>query len=184
MEPKEWQMIERREVFDHPRMKLVEDEVKLPNGQHTDYLRMAPVEAHSVAIIAMNGDKEILLQREYSYPPNQIMWQLPGGSVGIGEDILDAAKRELSEESGFTAKSCEIAGFYYTNNRRSDERQYVVVCTELAPQNAEGDPEEFISNHWMPVDELDKLITNGEIENAFLLAALNLWRHVSDAGRQ
>jgi ADP-ribose pyrophosphatase len=133
---------------------------------------------HSVAVIALNDAGEILLQREYSYPPNEILWQLPGGSMTEGEDPVEAARRELSEESGLTARKCKILGHYYTNNRRSDERQYVVLCIDLASRLSKADPEEFIESQWVPVDKLDDMMASGEFENAYLLAALNLWRAV------
>ena len=103
MKASHWKKLESSEVLNHPRMHLIEDTVELPDGKKTKYIRHAPCKSHSVAIIAMNNKGEVLVQKEYSYPPDVIMWQLPGGSMENSEDILQAANRELSEESGFTA---------------------------------------------------------------------------------
>ena len=176
MEPAKWEKVGSDEVLNHPRMRLVEDEVILPNGQHARYLRQAPVSTHSVAVIALNDAGEMLLQREYSYPPNEILWQLPGGSISKGEDVVEAARRELSEESGLTARECKVLGHYFTNNRRSDEQQHVVLCRGLVRRQAEADPEEFIESQWVSVKGLDDMIASGEFKNVYLLAALNLWR--------
>jgi ADP-ribose pyrophosphatase len=161
-------------------MKIVEDIVELPNGKQTTYIREAPGGKQSVTIIACNKSNEILLQREYSYPPDAIMYQLPGGGIENGEDIIVAANRELSEESGYIAKTSKIIGSFHTNNRRSDSKQYVVVSKNLEPQKTPGDDEEFIESTWVSLDTLKKLIRNGEITNMNLLATLQLFETVSD----
>ena len=112
-------------------MHIVEDTVELPNGQRTQYVREAPHTSCSVAIIAINSQNEILVQREYSYPPDEIMYQLPGGGAGNEEDVIAAANRELSEESGYTARDSRVLGAFYVNNRRSDRMQFVVLCRDL-----------------------------------------------------
>jgi hypothetical protein len=73
---KKWKFISRQSLLDYPRMKIVEDSVELPDGKVTQYIREAPVDYSSVTIIAINHDGEILVQQEYSYPPNQVMYQL------------------------------------------------------------------------------------------------------------
>lgn len=172
-----WKLIRRQAVLDHPRMKLVEDTVLLPDKTEASYLRQRPVTSHSVAVIAVNKDNQVLLQQEYSYPPDDILWQLPGGGVHDNEEIEAAAVRELSEESGLIARDCSVLGYFYTNNRRSDEKQFVVLCKDLEPQKAVSDPEEFIDSEWMDLQEIHRLIDVGAITNVFLLAALQLWEH-------
>ena len=173
MDPKKWNTRSRAEVLQHPRVHLVEDEVELPDGNTTKYLRYAPVKAHSVGIVAVNDKQQILLQREYSYPPDKVMWQLPGGGINKNEKLEVAASRELSEESGYIAEKCELLGSFYTNNRRSDEQQFIVYCSELQTKKSASDPEEFINSHWVNLDDLKLMIKKREIENINLLAALN-----------
>lgn len=81
----------------------------------------------------------------------------------------------MAEESSLNARNCREIGFIYTNNRRSDEKQYIVVCTDLYEKEVESDPEEFIENHWVSLDEVKKMMTNGELRNVNLLAALGLY---------
>jgi ADP-ribose pyrophosphatase len=170
-----WKFINRKLLLDHPRMRIIEDDVELPNGQRVSYIRHAPDNQYSVAVIAVNKKDEILLQKEYSYPPNEVMYQLPGGHANNNEDILNAANRELSEESGYAASDCKIIGSFYTDNRRSDRKQYVVVCKNLKKHKLKHDDEEFIENYWMSYDAVKKLIANGEITNVNLLAAMQLF---------
>lgn len=170
-----WKFISRRQLVDTPRMKVVEDIVELPNGNQTTYIREAPGAKKSVAIIALNENDDILIQREYSYPPNEIMYQFPGGGIEENEDILVAANRELSEESGYTSDKSKIIGSFHTNNRRSDSRQYVVVSRDLKVKKIPEDEEEFIENIWLNMNQLKELTRNGEITNMNMLAAMQLY---------
>ena len=117
----------------------------------------------------------MLCQREYSHPPGAVLWQLPGGGGAAGEDIIDAANRELSEESGVVGKQCRLLGSYYMDNRRTDMVQHVVLCTDLEDRPGTCDPEEFIDSYWIPVTEVRQYIRDGRFDSAFLLAALNLY---------
>ena len=175
MKARPWKRLRSAEILRHPRMHLVEDTVELPDGKTISYLRHAPVKAHSVAVIAVNDKQEMLIQREYSYPPDQVMWQLPGGGMRQGEDVLAAANRELSEESGVIGESCRQIGFYYTDNRRSDAKQFVVICHDLRPEAGQRDDEEFIETHWISIAKLRAMIAAGEFTNMYLLAALNIF---------
>lgn len=175
MKAKHWKTISSTEILRHPRMHLVEDTVELPDGKTASYLRHAPSKSHSVAVIAINDKRELLLQKEYSYPPNEILWQLPGGGVLEGEDIIEAANRELGEESGLIGVSCKQIGFYYVDSRRSDAKQYVVMCTGLKPKASKRDTEEFIETHWLSLAKVKSMIAAGELNHALLLAALNLY---------
>lgn len=174
MHPKKWKFISRKTILEHPRLNLVEDQVELPDGTQVPYLRESRATRHSVTIIVLNAEKQILLQKEYSYPPDEIMWQFPGGAVNA-EDILSAANRELSEESGIVARKIRILGYYYTNNRRSDQKQYVLLGTDLLTHKNSRDSEEFIESVWITITELKEKICKGEIHNINLLAAMNLW---------
>jgi len=172
---KKWKFIDREPLLNHPRMKIVEDSVELPTGKITKYIREAPVSHSSVTVIAINNENEILIQREYSYPPNEIMYQLPGGKMNIDEDVILAANRELSEESGYTAEDCTVLGWFYVNNRRSDAKQHVVLCKNIKIEKLQEDEEEFIESEWFSNTEINELIKDGKIVNMNMLAALQLF---------
>jgi len=175
-----WKFISRKSLLDHPRMKIVEDIIELPNGNKTTYIREAPYSRQSVTIIAVNKKDQILLQREYSYPPDEVMYQLPGGGIEKNEDIIAAANRELSEESGYVSKTLKLVGSFHTNNRRSDSKQYVVVARNLESHKLPEDEEEFIENIWVTRGQLKELVRSGEITNINLLAALQLFDSIND----
>jgi ADP-ribose pyrophosphatase len=174
---KRWRRLSTDVILDHERLKVTEDKVELPDGNQTTYVRHAPTTTHSVAMIAVNKKGDVLIEREYSYPPDKVMWQLPGGGMKPGETPEVAALRELAEEAGYSAKRTELLGYYYVNNRLSDKKQYIVLCTDLFEQKLAQDAEEFIEIYWMPKQRLVAMITGGDFDNINLLAALNIWFH-------
>jgi ADP-ribose pyrophosphatase len=174
---KPWKTLASNLILDHEQLQVVEDSVRLPNGRTSTYVKHAPAKHQSVIMIALNNRQEILLQREYSYPPNKVMWQFPGGSMQTNETIEAAANRELAEESGYHAGALSVIGSYYTHNRLSDQRQYVVLCTDLQRRELTPDADEFITSHWMPVAQFRQMIAAGTCDNINLLAAFTLWSH-------
>lgn len=156
-------------------MVVVEDLIELPDGETMEYIRFAESTSDSVAAIAINEAGEFLLQKEYSYPPNEIMWQLAGGSVNTGESPEHAIDRELAEESGVRARHIESLGFIYTDNRRSNQKQHIFVCKDLYKSSKPADKGEFVENHWIGFDELVHLFENDAVHNVTMMAALSLY---------
>lgn len=170
-----WKILSSTTVFSHSSLKLIEDVVMLPSGQTARYLKAESVKCHAVAVVAINKKGEILLQQQYNHPSGAILWELPGGSMKIGETISAAANRELAEETGYSAKKTKIVGWFYTDNRLSDKKQYVVICEELYKRSLPPDEDEFILPRWFTEDQIKRMISRGEFHNMNLLAGLTMW---------
>ena len=164
-----------RVLLSHPRLTVVEDDILLPDGSASTYLRFAGSE-FAVTLLCRRPDGAFLLQREYSYPPNERLLQLPGGGGREDEAPEEAANRELMEESGYRAGRLTRLGWMYGNNRRSDGKMHVFLAEELADAALPPDPGEVVENVWVGEEELERLIRDGEVVNAFLLAAWALYR--------
>lgn len=169
-----WTKLSEEVIFEHPRLTLIEDSVVLPNGETTKYLRYKRT-GHVATVVAMREDGCVLLQREYSHPPAEVLYEFPGGSVPNGEDIADGANRELMEEAGLRG-DLELIGSYYSDNRRSDSMTYVFVATNLCEASLPGDVEEFIEHDWYSVEAVEAMIANDEVKNAYALASWTLFR--------
>jgi len=170
-----WKRLATRELLSHPRLQIFEDDVELPNGYQTTYLRFG--DDGAVATVLCRDDAgRILLQRAYSYPPNQVMLELPGGLVPEGEDPADGANRELMEEAGLRAGRLTLLGRFFSNNRRSARMTYVYLGEDLTEASLPGDPEEEIEIAWFTEDEIDELIRSGQVVNQSVLAAWSLYR--------
>jgi ADP-ribose pyrophosphatase len=170
-----WRTLSTRVVFSHPRHEVHEDEVALPDGRTVSYIKVHE-NGVSVNVLCRRDDGQILLQREYSYPPNRIMLELPGGHVPEGEDPETGANRELMEEAGYRAGRLTLLGEYFMNPRRSDHRMLVYLAEDLVEASLPGDPEEQIEVTWVSEAEVDTLIRQGEIVNLSILAAWSLYR--------
>jgi 8-oxo-dGTP pyrophosphatase MutT (NUDIX family) len=151
-----WTTQSEEVIFEHPRLTLIEDTVILPNGIDTKYLRFAR-KGDAATIIAKRADGLILLQREYSHPPNEVLFQFPGGGVPLGEDAADGANRELMEEAGFCGK-LELIGTYFIDNRRTNAKAYVFVATDLQESKLPHDAEEFIEHYWYSEQAIDAMV--------------------------
>lgn len=177
-----WQTLSTKVLLDHPRVKVVEDEIVLHTGSLSTYLRYE-TKASSVAIIVRREDGKILLQKEYSYPQKVAIYQLPGGGVPLSEDIEDGAQRELMEECGYRARKMTKLGVYYPDNRRTTMMQNVFLAEDLVEDKLAEDHEEVFEFFWLSEDEIDELIKKGEIVNASLLASWSLYKVMATSSR-
>lgn len=164
-----WKKISTKQLLDHPRHKVFEDVVQLPNGEKSTYLYFGNTPG-AVLIIAINKQNKILIQEEYSYPINEWLAQFPGGGVKENETIEEAATREFAEEAGLGGELCKI-GWFYTDNRRKKEMMHVFVAKKLYRASGVKDAEEEFRDAWYTKKRVNELIKAGNIVNYTALAA-------------
>jgi ADP-ribose pyrophosphatase len=157
-----WKKISSKVLLDHPRISIIEDQVILPNGKTTDYIKVGK-RNNGAMIIAENSSGEILVLKEYNYPTNSRLYELPGGGIEENETPEAAAHRELAEEGGLSG-DIKLLGWFYANNRRTDTKMYVYLATNLSPVTAQQDDEESFERFWMTPNEIDDLIKKGEFQ--------------------
>ena len=168
---KKWKRLGSTIVLEHPRLTLAEDEVELPTGKVIKYIRQVYEGSGGVIIICIK-DGELLVQREYSYPVDDVLYQFPGGKIEKGETHTEAAVRELAEESGLAISNTIYLGWFYPDNRRVNTKLHVVFSDTVAPGGGrDADETEFIDTEWLPVSEFKKLLKAGKITNYAMLAA-------------
>ncbi len=161
--------IDSSEKFVGKILHLYVDEVKLSNG-HTSFREVVRHPGASAVIVRSNkGD--IILEKQYRYPVNEILWEIPAGKLNVGEDPLDCAKRELMEETGITAKKWEALGHIYTTPGFSDEKIYLYFACELSNGKTHLDEDEFIEVKYFSVQEVELMIANNEIVDSKTIAA-------------
>lgn len=107
-------MLTERELFCHARLRVTLQQVRLPDGREVlDYLRFTT--APFVVIFAMTTDGAVIRERHYKHGPGRIIFSLPAGGVEAGETPLQAAQRELLEETGFSSSDWRSLGVGMTH---------------------------------------------------------------------
>jgi ADP-ribose pyrophosphatase len=167
-----WKKISQRYVFElTPFVKVRRDTVIQPNGQRGLY---AVVErADAVIVAAKKSDGHLVLVRQWRYAAGFLSWELPMGSVDKGETPEEAAKRELSEETGFKASKITKIGDFFPAGALSNNRAHVFLAEDLVAGEKKLESVEvgLISVDYS-LEKIKKMIQQGEIKDAFSITAL------------
>lgn len=153
-----------RQIFDGVVIKLFVDDIELPNGQksHREIVR----HPGAVCVIPITDDEEVIMVRQFRYPFSRPLLEIPAGKLEPGEDPLNAAKRELEEESGVNAERIDFMGELYTTVAFTDEKIYTYIATGLTFKDAHPDADEFVEVEKMPLKTLVDMVMNGEIKDS------------------
>ncbi len=166
--------VNSKELFRGVVANLFIDEVELPDGSHStrEYLK----HNGAVAVIPVDEDGNVYLVNQYRYPFSRVMTEIPAGKLDTpDEDPLEAAKRELREETGFTTNKITFLGEFIGSAAIIGETIYVYLAQDLEAGKQELDRDEFLNVIKMPLDTLVDKIMNGEIaDGKTLYAALKV----------
>jgi len=160
-------------VFDGALLKVHRDTVRLPDGGGAvrEYIR----HPGAVAIVPLFDDGRVLLERQFRYPHKREFIEVPAGKLNPGEPHLETAKRELMEETGYSAGEWRRLGVIHTAIAYTDEGIELFVARKLRKDGtAQLDPGEFVETLTVPFDEAIAMVRDGRITDAKSVAAL-LW---------
>ena len=163
--------LNRRVIYEHPRVSLYVDKVRFPQGLVVEEHHVLSFELPSVAVLVEDVDDEILLVHAYRYVTDSIEWGVPAGGVERGESLLEAAAREVREESGYQTTDHELIYSYYPMNGISDKVFDVVHCRSGRPTGC-FDGNEVQDLRWASRRQLQQMIDQGEVKDGFSLTAL------------
>ena len=157
-------MRDNMEIFRGRRLWIEQKNVVLPNGIERQKVIVHPTNA--VAILPVEG-KQCKLIRQYRYAIDDYIFEAPAGALEEGEDPLDAAGRELIEETGFAARTIEPRGFIITTPGYTDEKIFMYEARGLSPSKEyEKDEDEIIEVRDILVKDLNSMIHDGTIVDA------------------
>ena len=158
-------MVSSQTIFEGKIIKVTLDQAQLPNGS----LAAREVVYHpgGVAVLALDEDMNVTLVRQFRYPIQQELLELPAGKLDHdGEDRLLGARRELSEETGLEAEEWTYLGYTLASPGFCDEALHMYLARKLKRKQQHLDEEEFLNVEVMKFDELVRQVMDGTITDA------------------
>ncbi|MFZ3069625.1 MAG: NUDIX hydrolase [Anaerolineaceae bacterium] len=167
----------REVIYESKWVNLYLDRVRLPNGAVIEQFRFLDFPHPAVTAIVENQQGEVIFCRVYRYTTGTNEWELPAGGVEEGESILEAAGREVLEESGYDSTGWELLYSFHPQNGSGNKVFHVVICKALE-KVGDFDPDEVSETHWFTPSEIEQMLKDRYFSDGFTLTALLLWlRH-------
>ncbi|MGA2753302.1 MAG: NUDIX hydrolase [Terracidiphilus sp.] len=174
-------------VFQCPLFKVLHDKLIEPGGRRNE--RDVIRHNGSVVILALDNAKSkkdpwIVMERQYRHAANQYLWELPAGKIEPDEDPLEAAKRELAEETGYRAKKWRPLVEYYASPGFLGESMKVFLAEGLEPGEAQPEEDEQIELRLVKLSEVLKRIEKGAILDGKTLSSVLLYARIKSGRRK
>jgi ADP-ribose pyrophosphatase len=172
---KKARILSSRVAYRGPAFWVTTDEVLEPSGVRAR--RDIVHHTGSVVVLAVDDtgrEPKVLLLRQYRHAAQQYLWELCAGRIDAGESPLPAAKRELLEETGFTAKYWKRIFRFYASPGFVAETMAVYLARGLRAGEAEPEEDEVIETRFFPLRMAVEMVTRNSIRDAKTIAAV-LW---------
>jgi 8-oxo-dGTP pyrophosphatase MutT (NUDIX family) len=168
-----WKTITEETAYENAWIRVEHHEVLNPAGNPGIYGKVH-YKNTAIAIVAVDSEGFTYLVGQYRYTLHTYSWEVPEGGCSIesGESILEAAKRELLEETGLVALKWTELGEVYLSNSVSDEKAMMYLAQNLSQQQACPEETEQLKIRKLPLKEAIEMAQNGEITDALSVLSL------------
>lgn len=166
-------IVSSNEVYKCSLFRVTEDEATDPSGFHIK--RSIVRHLGSAVMMAVDEKNRILLVRQFRLPAAKDLWELPAGRMDKGEKPLQTARRELKEETGYTAHKWQKLAVFWPSPGYVGEKMTIFLATGLTPGEAQPMEDERIECRWFKRKELDKMIQDGKIEDGKTMIGFLTW---------
>jgi ADP-ribose pyrophosphatase len=166
----ESKVLKQEIVFNGGHVKVRVDRVIEPAGHEAT--REIVVHSGAVCIVAKPSDAEVLLVRQYRHATGGELLEIPAGGLDPGEDPLDAARRELEEETGYRAANIVQRAAFWTTPGFTTEYMWLYEATNLTRTQINPDEDEVIEVDVVKVEDALRMIDDGRIQDAKTILGL------------
>jgi 8-oxo-dGDP phosphatase len=181
----EWPVVSSAERYRGKIINVRSDTIRSPDGNTAE--REVVEHTGAVGVLALDESRRVLMIRQYRHPVGRLLWELPAGLRDVaGEPVLQTARRELLEETGYRAARWHVLVDYFSSPGIITERLRVFLARglELVPE-AERDfvpenEEAHLLVDWVPLEEAVSLVLAGELHNSVAVMGI-LAAHTASA---
>lgn len=169
--------VDTEPIFDGKIIKVRKDKAELENGSVVT--RELVIHPGGVCVVPVNEKGEVYLVKQFRYPFQEVLTEIPAGKLEVGEDHRSAGLRELKEEVGAECESFEYLGVMYPSVAYLTEKIHMYLATGLSFGEQSLDEDEFLDVEKIPLSQAVEMVISGEIKDgktqtALLLAARKL----------
>jgi ADP-ribose pyrophosphatase len=168
-------LISSRAVYRGPAFWVSTDDVLEPTGVRVR--RDIVHHTGSIVVLAVDETKSepsILFEHQYRHAAKQFMWELPAGRIDKGEDEITAAKRELVEETGYSAARWRRVLKFYASPGFVAETMSIFLARGLRAGLAQPEADEVIEVSFIPLKKAVEMVMNGKVQDAKTISGV-LW---------
>jgi len=166
-----WKTKTIKEIYDNPWIKITHREVVNPSGGEGIY-GVVHFKNIAVGVIPIDEEGNTWLVGQYRYTLDRYSWEIPEGGCPKGEDPLDAAKRELKEETGLIADEYTKILYFHTSNSVTDEEGYIYLAKGLTQGESEPEDTEDLKVKKVPFAEAVQMVIRGEITDLMSVSGI------------
>ena len=164
-----WVVESERTAFENPWIRISDQQVKRPDGSPGAY-GVVHFKNRAIGVLPIDSDGNVPLVGQHRFPFNAYSWELPEGGGPLDEEPLTAAKRELAEETGYTAETWIALTSFDISNSVTDEVAVCFIAADLTPGEVSPDPTEALAHKTLSFRALHDQVLNGEIRDSLTIA--------------
>jgi ADP-ribose pyrophosphatase len=171
MTPKPWKTLSSRQVYQNPWIRVREDTAELPDDRTTLY---GVVEiGDAVGVLPFLDEDHVVMVRQYRYVFGEDQrWEIPTGATSPGETFVQAAHRELREETSFDARILRPISTFYTSKSVVYEIAHLFIGHDLVKVSSLPDETEFLEVEVFPFGKILEMVLQSEIRDAMTIIAV------------
>ena len=152
-------------------------DIKLEEIEYNKSKREVVLHPGGAVVVPVTSDRNIIFVRQYRYPFDTVMTELPAGKLDKGEDPLKCASRELTEETGYTSGNIKELGKIFTSPGFCNEVLHIYSATDLIPgEHAREEGEEGMEIIELSLSEAEEKIRTGEIVDAKTISGIYMYK--------